>query len=203
MISLKQCVIVEGKYDKQKLQGLIDATILSTEGFRIFKDQEKRLLIRTMAEKNGLIVLTDSDRAGFLIRNHIKGLVPSEKITNVYIPEIRGKEKRKPTVSKEGLLGVEGIEDAVLIKAFEQAGITASPTVSPTRRITKLDLYEAGLSGSPNSSKLRQALLKELALPHYITSNAMLDILNAMLCYEDFMNLIHQIKENQEGILSV
>lgn len=199
MISLKQCVIVEGKYDKQKLQGLIDATILSTEGFRIFKDKEKRLLIQKMAEKNGLIILTDSDSAGFLIRNHIKGLVPPKQMINIYIPEIFGKEKRKPVPSKEGLLGVEGMKDEVLLKAFEKAGVTAQKKASKIRKITKLDLYEAGFSGTENSAQLRQALLKELALPHYITANALLDILNATLDFDSFLELTEKIKASFEA----
>lgn len=194
MISLKQCVIVEGKYDKQRLKGLIDATILSTEGFRIFRDKEKRLLIQTLAKQHGLIILTDSDSAGFLIRNHIKGLVPPEQITNVYIPEICGKEKRKPAPSKEGLLGVEGMEDAILLEVFRQAGITAEQGKKDVRRITKLDLYEAGFSGGENSAKLRQALLKEQKLPHYITANALLDILNATMDYDAFQALTIKIK---------
>lgn len=198
MISLKQCVIVEGKYDKQRLKGLIDATILSTEGFRIFRDKEKRLLIQTLAKQHGLIILTDSDSAGFLIRNHIKGLVPPEQITNVYIPEICGKEKRKPAPSKEGLLGVEGMEDTVLLEAFRQAGITAEQGKKNVRRITKLDLYEAGFSGGENSAKLRQALLKEQNLPHYITANALLDLLNATMDYEAFQALTIKIKTSVE-----
>lgn len=198
MISLKQCVIVEGKYDKQRLKGLIDATILSTEGFRIFRDKEKRLLIQTLAKQHGLIILTDSDSAGFLIRNHIKGLVSPEQITNVYIPEICGKEKRKPAPSKEGLLGVEGMEDTVLLEAFRQAGITTEQGKKNVRRITKLDLYEAGFSGGENSAKLRQALLKEQNLPHYITANALLDILNATMDYEAFQALTIKIKTSVE-----
>lgn len=193
MIPLRQCIIVEGKYDKQKLSRLVDATILATDGFRIFRDREKRLLIRKLAEKNGIIILTDSDSAGFLIRRHIKSFVPSQQITNVYIPEILGKERRKPSPSKEGLLGVEGMEDEILLKALEQAGVTCSQAV-PGPKITKLDLYQDGLSGGPDSSDLRQRLLKKLGLPRYITANALLELLNAAMTPEEYRALVAELR---------
>ena len=198
MISLRQCVIVEGKYDKQRLSRLVDATIIETDGFRIFRDREKRLLIQRLAEKNGIIILTDSDSAGFLIRRHIKSLVPPDRIINVYIPAILGKERRKPSPSKEGLLGVEGMEDESLLKAFEQAGVTCVPAVSGPK-ITKLDLYEDGLSGRPGSSVLRQRLLKRLGLPHYITANSLLAFLNASMTLEEYRALVAELREGPDS----
>ena len=194
MISLRQCIIVEGKYDKQRLSRLVDATIIETDGFRIFRDREKRLLIQSLAEKNGIIILTDSDSAGFLIRRHIKSLVPPDRITNVYIPAILGKERRKPLPSKEGLLGVEGMEDEVLLKAFEQAGIVCGER-APGPRIEKLDLYQDGLSGRPGSGAMRQRLLKRLGLPHYITANSLLALLNASMTLEEYRTLVTELRE--------
>ena len=172
----------------------MDATIIETDGFRIFRDREKRLLIQRLAEKNGIIILTDSDSAGFLIRRHIKGLVPTDRITNVYIPAILGKERRKPLPSKEGLLGVEGMEDEVLLKAFEQAGIVCGER-APGPRIEKLDLYQDGLSGRPGSDAMRQRLLKRLGLPHYITANSLLALLNASMTLEEYRTLVTELRE--------
>ncbi len=204
MITLKQCVIVEGKYDQQKLKGLVDATILSTNGFRIFQDREKRLLIKRLAAENGLIILTDSDSAGFLIRNHIKGLVPPEQVTHLYIPEILGKEKRKATPSKEGLLGVEGMDDTLLLELFRKSGIDAEQADPNARKITKYDLYEMKLSGNPDSSLYRKALLQQLNLPQYITANALLQLLNATMDFDRFVELANQVVTNlnKEGCLS-
>lgn len=206
MIRLKECVIVEGKYDKQALQQIIDATIIPTNGFRIFRNREQRALIQTLAEQNGLVILTDSDRAGFLIRRHLKGLVPPEQVKNVYIPCIPGKEKRKAAFSKDGLLGVEGMDKDVLRTAFERAGILTI-TTSLKEKITKVDLYEAGLSGKEDSAALRCLLLKRLSLPPYLTANALLEILNATLNMDQFRALAAEIqaehanhhKTNKEG----
>ena len=194
MISLKQCIIVEGKYDKQRLERLVDAVIIPTDGFRIFRDREKRLLIQSLAKKNGLIILTDSDRAGFVIRNHIKGFVPAEQITNVYIPQLAGREKRKAVSSGEGLLGVEGMEDAVLLEAFRRAGVAAD-TADPAgrRKVTKLELYEMGLSGGRNSAKFRQALLKRLGFPGYMSTNALLEAINSAMDHDSFQALAEEI----------
>ncbi len=196
MISLKQCIIVEGKYDKQKLSRLVDATILATDGFRIFRDKEKRLLIRRLAAQNGIIILTDSDHAGFLIRQHIKGLVPAEQITNVYIPEILGKERRKPAPSKEGLLGVEGVADELLLEALEQAGVFHAETRA-TPKLTKLNLYQDGLSGTADSSRRRQRLLQKLNLPHYLTANALLELINATMTPEEYHALVATLGEEE------
>ena len=200
MISLKQCVIVEGKYDKQRLEQLVDAVIIQTDGFRIFKDREKRLLIRSLAEKNGLLILTDSDSAGFIIRNHIKSFVPASLITNVYIPQLIGKEKRKTVPSKEGLLGVEGMDDAVLLDALRRAGVAAGAAGAADsagrRKVTKLDLYEKGFSGSQNSAKYRQVLLKRLGLPSYMTANALLEVINSAMDFDSFETLAKEITAN-------
>ena len=195
MIKLTQCVTVEGKYDKQKLSRILDATILATNGFRIFKDREMRRLIQTLAEQNGIIILTDSDSAGFKIRNHIKSFVPARQITNVYIPEIAGKEKRKREISKEGLLGVEGIPDEIILKALMQAGITPEHKTTSGCKITKLDLYEDGFSGGPDSAAYRKLLLQYLNLPHYMTANSILEMINATMTAEDYHLIVKKIKE--------
>ncbi len=187
MLHLEQAVIVEGKYDKIKLNSIIDGVIITTNGFSVIKDKEKIALIRYFAKKKGIIILTDSDSAGFKIRNYIKGAVREGKITNVYIPDIFGKEKRKAAPSKEGKLGVEGIDKEILLKAFEKAGILSSETTEKRDPITKIDLYEAGLTGGKNSSEKRKAVLKRLDMPQLLTTNSMLEILNTMMSREEFM----------------
>lgn len=187
MLHLEQAVIVEGKYDKIKLNSIIDGVIITTNGFSVIKDKEKIELIRYFAKKKGIIILTDSDSAGFKIRNYIKGAVKDGKITNVYIPDIFGKEKRKTAPSKEGKLGVEGIDKEILLKAFEKAGILSSETTEKRDPITKIDLYEAGLTGGKNSSEKRKAVLKRLDMPQLLTTNSMLEILNTMMSREEFL----------------
>ncbi len=187
MIKLDRPVIVEGKYDIIKLSGIIDSLIIKTDGFGIFKDKEKQRLLRRLAEEKGIIVLTDSDSAGFLIRNFIKSAIPEEKITHVYIPDIYGKEKRKTEKSKEGKLGVEGISEKVLVEAFEKAGVLASESESSERRlITNIDLYEYGLTGKENSSEKRKILLRKLALPERLSTSSLIKILNTFVTYEEF-----------------
>ena len=146
MIKLDRPVIVEGKYDVIRLSNIIDSLIIKTDGFGIFKDKEKQKLLRSLAKEKGIIVLTDSDGAGFVIRNFIKSIVPADKIINVYIPDVFGKEKRKTDFSAEGKLGVEGMKESLLLEAFEKAGVTAAVTNEKRRLITPLDLYEHGLS---------------------------------------------------------
>lgn len=193
MIKLDKPVIVEGKYDKITLENLIDAVIVTTDGFGIFKDKQKREFIRLLAQKNGIIVLTDSDSAGTLIRNHLKNIVPNEKIVNVFIPQIKGKEKRKAQTSKEGYLGVEGLAPDVLYKAFERAGITGSVTERKSAGIEKSDLFEAGLSGRPNSAEKRKKFLKSLGYPDNLSANFMLQILNCNYSREDIMNMLKSL----------
>ena len=197
MIKIKQAVIVEGKYDKIKLSGIIDAPIIQTDGFGIFKDKELQYLIRTLAKKRGILVLTDSDSAGFKIRSFIRGIVPSEQIKHAYIPDIFGKEKRKTEPSKEGKLGVEGVKVQVIVDALEKAGVFCEEAEKAQRReITKLDLFEDGLSGKPDSDALRKKLLKHLDLPERLTSNALVQILNTFLTFEEYKTAIEEIKNN-------
>lgn len=179
MMKLGPVILVEGKYDKIKLGQIFDATILTTDGFGIFKQKEKLDLLRRLAETRGLLVFTDSDGAGFVIRNYLKGAIPEGKIYHAYIPDLLGKEKRKAKGSKEGKLGVEGVPDAVIIKAVEQSGALAG-TMPAAGGITKADLFELGLSGGAGSAQRRQALLKVLQLPVNLSPNAMLDVLNCI-----------------------
>lgn len=194
MIKLDRPVIVEGKYDIIKLSGIIDSIVIKTDGFGIFKDKEKQRLLRRLAEEKGIIVFTDSDSAGFLIRNFLNSSLPKEKITHVYIPDIYGKEKRKTEKSKEGKLGVEGISEAVLLEAFNKAGVLASESENTERRkITNIDLYEYGLTGRENSSEKRKMLLKKLALPERLSTSSLIKILNTFVTYEEFINTLKEI----------
>ena len=189
MIKLDKPIIVEGKYDKITLENVIDGLIIPTDGFRIFKDKEKRDLIRTLARRFGIIVITDSDSAGNMIRSHIKNIVGDCEIINVYVPRIKGKEKRKDKCGKEGILGVEGMTVETLQKALERSGVTAGKVSEKSRKITKADLYSCGLSGGKDSSEKRKKLLKFLELPENLSPNAMLDILNTLLSYDEFLEV--------------
>ncbi len=187
MIKLKRAVVVEGKYDKIKLNAVLDAVIIKTDGFGVFKDKEKQKLIRKLAETTGIVILTDSDSAGFVIRNFIKSIAPNGDIINAYIPDIFGKEKRKTQSSKEGKLGVEGIPVDILKTALEKAGVFCEKTEdTEKRKITKTDLFEDGFSGTQNSKDKRKALLKQLDLPEKLTTNALLDILNSLMTYDEY-----------------
>ena len=192
MISIKEAVIVEGRYDKIKLSEVIDTPVIETGGFRIFKDREKQNLIRKIAEERGILVMTDSDSAGFVIRNFLKGNVPEERIKHAYIPQLKGKEKRKSEVSKEGLLGVEGVSAEVIADAVRKSGATILGEDSEPRKseITKQDLYELGLTGKENSAILREELLKKLELPTYLSTNAMLSALNCLYSLEELKELL-------------
>lgn len=192
-IHVKQPVIVEGKYDKIKLESLVEGLIITTDGFRIYKDKEKLSLIRAFADNGGVIVLTDSDGAGFQIRNHLKSCIGNGKITNIYIPDIFGKEKRKEKPSKEGKLGVEGIDAEILRKAFLEAGVlTDHEPQEPW--ITKADLLDDGLTGGENSAELRKRLAAELSLPERISVNALLEVLNRLYDRERYENAMRKIK---------
>lgn len=194
MIKLSQPVIVEGKYDVIKLSNILDALIIKTDGFGIFKDSEKQRLIRRLANEKGIIVLTDSDSAGFVIRNFISSCMPKEKIINVYIPDIFGKEKRKTERSKEGKLGVEGVPESVILEALRKAGVTASVTDEKRRLITNVDLYEYGLSGRENSSRKRKKLLAALSLPERMSTSSLVKILNSFVTYEEFIEKVKEIQ---------
>ncbi len=186
MIRLDRPVIVEGKYDKITLENVIDTLIIATDGFRIFKDAEKCAMIRKVAEKNGIIIMTDSDSAGALIRSYIKKIVGEAEIINVYVPCLKGKEKRKSVPSKEGLLGVEGMNGDVILKSLERSGVFGTKTAIPSRKITKNDMFLLSLSGNENSSEKRKSLLRNLNLPENLSSSAMLDVLNNLFTYDEF-----------------
>lgn len=194
MIKLDMPVIVEGKYDIIKLSNIIDGLIIKTDGFGIFKDREKQQLIRRLAGEKGIIVLTDSDSAGFMIRNFISSVVPKDKIINVYIPDIYGKEKRKSEGGKEGKLGVEGMREEVLLDAFDKAGVLCGKSEATERRlITNIDLYEWGFSGKSDSKTKRQKLLRSLALPERMSTSNLVKILNSFVTYEEFTEKAKEI----------
>ena len=192
MIKLSKPIIVEGKYDIIKLSNLIDGLIIKTDGFGIFKDKEKQKLIRRLAGETGIIVLTDSDSAGFIIRNFLTSSLPDDKITHVYIPDIFGKEKRKPEGGKEGKLGVEGMTEEILLEAFRKAGVVGETTTEKRRLITNIDLYEYGFSGRPNSQEKRKKLLKRLSLPERLSTSSLVKILNTFVTYEEFVKEAEQ-----------
>ena len=199
-IKIREALVVEGKYDKNTLAQLVDAPIFVTEGFGIFKDPEKLALLRAAAEKRGLIVLTDSDGAGLVIRNHLKGAIDPALVKHAYIPDVFGKEKRKAAPGKEGKLGVEGMEPAVLLQALRNAGATIidGPVGAAIGRqpdaesieITKTDLYELGLTGKPDSKERRRALQKRLGLPENLSTNALLTALNCVTTREELAGMV-------------
>ena len=189
MLRIREAIVVEGRYDKNTLSQLVDTVILETSGFGIFKDGEKLALFRRLAEERGLIILTDPDGAGFVIRNFLKGSIPPDRVKHAYVPDILGKERRKRTPGKEGKLGVEGMRPAVLEEALRRAGATfldgSGEDQPPRRPITKADLCSLGLSGGPGAGEKRKALLKRLSLPEHLSPNAMLEVLNALYSYEE------------------
>lgn len=195
MLKINQAILVEGKYDKIKLSSFIDGVILTTEGFQIFKNKEKCAMIKTLADTTGLLVITDSDVAGFKIRNFIKSITQnSPNVMNLYIPQIKGKEKRKHMASKEGYLGVEGFDIQLLKELFEQHQVNYQSQEKVTRKITKLDLYEYGFSGTDNSGQKRARLLSVLKLPSHLSANALIPVLNALMSYEEFQKLAQTIE---------
>lgn len=195
---IPQVIIVEGKYDKIKLSSIIDGLIIQTNGFRIYKDKEKLALIKTLAQKKGVVIVTDSDVAGFKLRGFIRSIAKDAKLFNIYIPQIEGKEKRKESYSKEGFLGVEGIEAQTLRELFIKSGCISgcAETKSQEKRIERLDFFEDGLMGGENSSEKRQALLKKIQLPSYVTTNSLLQIINSLISYEDYKKLIDLLEDN-------
>lgn len=191
MYRVKEVIVVEGRYDKNTLSQVVDAVIIGTSGFGIFNDRQKQKLLRTMATARGLIVLTDSDGAGFVIRNFIKGCVDPALVKHAYIPDVAGKERRKAAPSKEGKLGVEGMRPEVLLNALMRAGATIDGAESAVQceRISKADMYKRGLSGGTGSREKRAALIKSLDLPEKLTADALLDVLNATMTREEFFAL--------------
>lgn len=189
MIKIKEAVIVEGKYDKIKLSNILDTLIIETNGFQIYHDKKRRDFIRRIAKERGIIVLTDSDHSGFQIRNYISSGIPKEKIKHLYIPDVYGKEKRKTEPSKEGKIGVEGINDSVLCELFSSADIEFSREEN-RELITNYDLFAAGISGGENSKQKRKKLLKELNLPEFLSTNSLLSCLNSQMSREEFESYI-------------
>ena len=189
MHSVKEVIVVEGRYDKNTLSQVVDAVILETSGFGIFNDAAKRRLLNKLAETRGLILMTDSDAAGFLIRNRIRGFVDPALVKHAYIPDVYGKERRKAHSSKEGKLGVEGMRPEVLLDALIRAGATIDDCemVTASPRISKADLYALGLSGREGSAEKRKKLLRQLELPERMSADAMLDVLNALMDREGFI----------------
>ncbi len=194
MIKIKEAIVVEGKYDKMRVQPLFDTVVVETGGFRVFKDSEKRAVIRALAEKHGIILLTDSDGAGLMIRSYLKGM-SGGKVKQAYVPEIKGKERRKKEYSKQGLLGVEGMTDDIITDAVMKSGATLWGEDEPLKSgITKGDFYELGLSGRENSSELRSRLLKKLGFPQYMTANALLAAVNMLYGKDELEKLMSEIQ---------
>ena len=197
MVKIKEAILVEGRYDKNTLSQIVDAPILETSGFGIFKDKKQMKLLRQVAERRGLIVFTDSDGAGFVIRNHVKSAIPGKYLKHAYIPDIMGKEKRKAAPGKEGKLGVEGMSREIILEALRRAGATVEgEEATASHQITKQDLMELGLSGGADASAKRLALLKKLDLPEHMSANAMLQALNLLYSLEELTEIIGQL-ENQ------
>ena len=185
MIYLKQAIVVEGKYDKIKVSSCVKAFIITTDGFRIFKSESKKKLIKFLAKKTGVVVLTDSDLAGQLIRNHIKSFIKDGQVFYAYIPKIAGKEKRKLKFSKSGCVGVEAMDESTILKSLEQAGVFINKR-NKNYKFTNLNLMEAGLLGLENSSFYRKQFLKQLNLPDYLSTKQLLEFLNSSFSYDQF-----------------
>ena len=199
--TIREVIVVEGRYDKNALSQVVDATIITLGGFAVFNDREKLAFLRRLAEQRGLIVLTDSDGAGFVIRNYLKGALPRDRVKQAYIPDVYGKECRKRAPGKEGKLGVEGMKPAVLLEALRRAGATFEDEEAVGERrqdpITKADLYALGLTGGQDSAAKRRALLKALDLPEHLTPNAMLEALNLLYSREAFLARAEEARSDQ------
>ena len=193
-IKIRETIIVEGKYDKIRLSALCDANIMELGGSRIYNDRERLKLIRRIAEKTGIVILTDSDSAGFRLRHYLSSAIPGANIKNVYIPDIHGKEKRKLRPGKENLVGVEGMSTETLLKAFAAAGITPEGEESPKPPFTKAYLYELGLSGGENSAALRKKLCKKLELPKMLSANALAEILPVIITGEELESAVAELR---------
>ena len=194
MIPLRPVILVEGKYDKIKLSQIFDATILTTEGFGIFKQKEKTALLRRLAETCGLLIFTDADGAGLVIRNYLKGAIPSGTVYHAYLPPVKGKERRKAHPSGEGLLGVEGVSDELIIKAVRDSGaLDLDPRAKGD--LTKANLYDLGLSGTEGSTARRKAVMRALSLPENLSANALLDVLNCVTDQNGLRRLLKQMPQ--------
>ncbi|MBQ3125225.1 MAG: DUF4093 domain-containing protein [Clostridia bacterium] len=197
MHKIKEAVIVEGNYDKIKLSGFLDGIIITTHGFAVYTNDDYIKTIQELAKKTGIVILTDSDSAGMRIRNFIKQTICEGTVRHAYIPDIEGKEKRKREASKEGLLGVEGMTEEVIIKALRDAGCEIDDIAADNKAsgITKTDLYMLGLSGGTASAELRQKLSKEINIPARISANMLLDVLNRLYTYDELVEIVQRIKE--------
>ncbi|MCH5210060.1 MAG: DUF4093 domain-containing protein [Oscillospiraceae bacterium] len=201
MYKIKETIVVEGIYDKIKLSRLVDTVIIATNGFGVFTDGRILESIQKMAEKTGIVILTDSDTAGFRIRNYIKQSIPEDRVKHAYVPEVFGKEKRKSEAGKEGLLGVEGIKDDIILDSLKKAGCSIDGTADTRkegRTITKTDLFKLGLSGGERSREKRCAVAASLGIPMKISANMLLDVLNRLLSYEEFCEIVQNIDEQKE-----
>ena len=191
MVKIKEAIVVEGRYDKNTLSQIVDAPIFETRGFGIFKDKAQMALLRQVAQRRGLIVFTDADGAGFVIRNHLKSAIPAQYLKHAYTPDIFGKERRKSAPGKEGKLGVEGMRPEIILDALRKAGATfEGENSAPVHQITKQDLMELGLSGSADASAKRLALLKKLDLPQHMSANAMLQALNLLYDIQELKKIM-------------
>lgn len=203
MKKIKEVIVVEGRYDKNTLSQVVDATVVTLGGFAVFNDREKLAFLRRLALERGLIVLTDSDGAGFVIRNYLKGALPRDRVKQAYIPDIHGKERRKRAPGKEGKLGVEGMRPQVLLESLRRAGATfldeEDQSTAPKEPITKADLFALGLTGGTGSAARRQALLRQLDLPEHLTPNALLEALNLLYTREAFLKSAESLfsRENE------
>ena len=194
MVKIREAILVEGRYDKNTLSQIVDAPILETSGFGIFKDKKQMALLRQVAEKRGLIVFTDSDGAGFVIRNHIKSAIPGKFLKHAYIPDVMGKERRKASPGKEGKLGVEGMPPEIILEALRRCGATIEGESAVERRdITKQDLMELGLSGSADSSARRLALIRHLGFPEHMSANALMQALNLLYSVDELREIIRSL----------
>lgn len=195
MIRIREVILVEGRYDKNTLSQIVDGMIIETAGFGIFHDPEKQNLIRNLAETNGVVILTDSDGAGLIIRNYLKGILPADRIKNAYIPEIPGKEKRKTTASKEGTLGVEGMTPQILLECLRKSGATILEETVPevSGSLSKTELYQLGLIGKPESSLKRKRLLNYLQLPTNLSANALVDYLKRTSTKEELIRIMDEL----------
>ena len=200
MYKIKEAVIVEGNYDKIKLSDFLDGIIVTTHGFAVYTNEDFINTICELAKKTGIVILTDSDSAGMRIRNFIKEKAKDGIVKNAYVPDITGKERRKRTASKEGLLGVEGMSEEIIIKALRDAGCVIDNAESNTKQgnITKTDLYLLGLSGGENSRELRCKLSKELNIPAKLSANMLLDVLNRLVTLDELVEIIQRISPNQD-----
>ena len=194
MRKIREVIVVEGRYDKNTVSQVVDATVVTLGGFAVFNDREKLAFLRRLAQERGLIILTDSDGAGFVLRNYLKGALPRDRVKQAYIPDIAGKERRKRRPGKAGMLGVEGMRPEVLLEALRRCGATFEDETAEPREtedpITKADLYALGLTGGPDSAEKRRALLRRLDLPEHLTANGMLEALNLLTDREELAELL-------------